>query len=266
MPPRRTPARKIPAWEWNRQRDNFILLYVEENLKLHECMELMERRHKFAATRRQYLQKIQEWGVEKKVKPAEMKVAVRKVLERWVGEGKDTCIQVRDVVISRDKMKRFLRREEDRMQKFLLTPVPLDTETPISLAQKLSQPVGNDSIRITGGIYGSSMRAQQTLIRSPKYLITGLQSDKLNQLRKSIVTSQETLIDDSRVLTHPSNPQQMAFELPSWWKIRKLGTYGANCISADPCDSQLLRLMHTAFLLPRKAQGDYSVRHSVPLQ
>ncbi|KAK6540681.1 hypothetical protein TWF694_008074 [Orbilia ellipsospora] len=77
----------------------------------------METEHGFVASRRQYLAIIEEWNIAKNVKPHEMRVAVRKVLERWVSEGKDTGIEVRGVSITRDKLKRFLKREELKLSK-----------------------------------------------------------------------------------------------------------------------------------------------------
>ncbi|EPS37788.1 hypothetical protein H072_8471 [Dactylellina haptotyla CBS 200.50] len=193
--PKRRQARPIPEGEWNKRRENFTKLYVEKKLKLHECMELMESRHKFVATRRQYLQKIQEWGIEKKVKPAEMKVA--------------------------DKMKRFLKREKDQMQGFLLVQ-----ETPARISRADTSPpqtAGNSyNITITSGIYASSLRAQEPLIPSPKYLIKGVKigRDKsIATLRKAMITSQEILIDDSRMHRNPCNPLHPTFELPTWWNI-----------------------------------------------
>ncbi|KAK6525996.1 hypothetical protein TWF281_011037 [Arthrobotrys megalospora] len=108
---RRQSATRISAWEWHIVRDAFTELYIGQNKPLHICMELMESQHGFVATRRQYLGKIREWDIDKNVKGSEMKVVTRKVLERWVYEGKDTTIEIRGTVVSRDQLKRFLRRE-----------------------------------------------------------------------------------------------------------------------------------------------------------
>ncbi|KAF3938720.1 hypothetical protein ABW19_dt0210179 [Dactylella cylindrospora] len=101
----------ISSEDWEQQRERFTQLYLEDKFTLDKCMEVMENRYGFISTRRGYLRKIREWEIDKNIKPVEMKMAVRIVLERWVNEGKDTCIEIRGVKIDRDKLKRFLRRE-----------------------------------------------------------------------------------------------------------------------------------------------------------
>ncbi|KAF3938370.1 hypothetical protein ABW19_dt0206397 [Dactylella cylindrospora] len=114
MPPERNPeskSRQISQKEWERQKDNFIELYIRKNLPIENCIALMEIRHGFVASKRQYLRKIREWNIDKNIKAKEMRVAVRKVIERTINSGKDTNIEVRGVPISRDQMKRFIRRD-----------------------------------------------------------------------------------------------------------------------------------------------------------
>ncbi|KAK6533738.1 hypothetical protein TWF694_002669 [Orbilia ellipsospora] len=119
MPPQRPEKRErervIPLWQWERHKEKFIELYSNQKLPLAECINIMETQHSFTASRRQYLAKIRDWNIDKNIKPGEMRVAVRKVLERWVNEGKDTSITVRGVTLTRDKLKRFLRREESKL-------------------------------------------------------------------------------------------------------------------------------------------------------
>ncbi|EPS36645.1 hypothetical protein H072_9791 [Dactylellina haptotyla CBS 200.50] len=111
---RRRVSKTISPEDWNAQRENFTKLYVEDNIPLHKCMELMQTNHGFSATRRQYLRKIREWNIDKNVKGTEMRVALRKVLERWIRHGKDTTVEVRGVIITKDQLKRFLRREASK--------------------------------------------------------------------------------------------------------------------------------------------------------
>ncbi|EPS44248.1 hypothetical protein H072_1765 [Dactylellina haptotyla CBS 200.50] len=116
------PAQKrISRDEWEAQRENFTRLYIEDGMNLQKCMELMEANHGFIANKKQYLRKIRMWNIDKNIKRPEMRVALRKTLERMVAEGKDTTIEVRGVVIDKGKLKRFLRREieleEERKQK-----------------------------------------------------------------------------------------------------------------------------------------------------
>ncbi|KAF3934989.1 hypothetical protein ABW20_dc0100127 [Dactylellina cionopaga] len=106
--------RAIGPREWQMYKKSFVRYYVDEKLPLAKCMDIMKNKHKFIASRRQYLAKVREWDIDKNVKTAEMKAAVRKTLQRWADEGKDTVIQVRGVDISKDKLKRFLRREASK--------------------------------------------------------------------------------------------------------------------------------------------------------
>ncbi|EPS40168.1 hypothetical protein H072_6027 [Dactylellina haptotyla CBS 200.50] len=103
--------RSIPSWEWDAVKADFLQLYSESKVPLMQCMTVMKVNYNFVASRRQYLAKIREWNVDKNIKAPEMRAAARKVLERWVLEGKDTSIEVRGKVISKDSLKRFLRRE-----------------------------------------------------------------------------------------------------------------------------------------------------------
>ncbi|EPS40154.1 hypothetical protein H072_6028 [Dactylellina haptotyla CBS 200.50] len=116
MPPDRTVQRKereraIPAWEWESVKSDFVTLYTVNKLSLSECISSMKTDQGFVASRRQYLAKIREWNIDKNIKAPEMRAAIRKVLERWVLEGKDTNVRVRGREIDKDKIKRFLRRQ-----------------------------------------------------------------------------------------------------------------------------------------------------------
>ncbi|KAK6535507.1 hypothetical protein TWF694_001962 [Orbilia ellipsospora] len=111
---KRQTARAISTIEWGTHKDDFIKLYVEKDMPLHKCMEAMERDYGFIANRRQYLRKIRDWNIDKNIKGGEMRVALRKVLERWVKEGKDTRVEIRGVEVTKDQIKRFLRREASK--------------------------------------------------------------------------------------------------------------------------------------------------------
>ncbi|KAG4444471.1 hypothetical protein IFR05_000062 [Cadophora sp. M221] len=68
--------------EWEAHREAFSKYYVAESRPLLEVKILMESRHGFKATVRQYKRKIELWQLDKKVKASDMKAMLRKQLKR----------------------------------------------------------------------------------------------------------------------------------------------------------------------------------------
>ncbi|KAH7007352.1 ankyrin repeat-containing domain protein [Ilyonectria destructans] len=60
-----TPARRVPATEWDAHTVQIHTLYVVENKTLAETMTRMKEEHGFLATKAQYVRKLKDWGIEK---------------------------------------------------------------------------------------------------------------------------------------------------------------------------------------------------------
>lgn len=71
-------------------------------------------------SRRTYMRKIEEWGIDKKVKTEEMKAVYSKVARRLAEGpgpiGKDTEITVRGIKIEKQQLKRFMERQLERAE------------------------------------------------------------------------------------------------------------------------------------------------------
>ncbi|KAM0802989.1 hypothetical protein BDR22DRAFT_961051 [Usnea florida] len=92
------PNREPNGWAakeaWARHRALIKQLYLCEKKPLKEVMRHMKDEHGFRATTKMYKTHIQQWGLDKKVKDAEMRAVVRKNKQR-ADQGKSSIIRIR---------------------------------------------------------------------------------------------------------------------------------------------------------------------------
>ncbi|KUJ16359.1 uncharacterized protein LY89DRAFT_782627 [Mollisia scopiformis] len=122
--------------DWDRHRPLIKQLYLEENKKLKEVMDIMKQ-HGFKATTKMYKDRITKWGLDKKNKERDMLAIVRKKRERDA-IGKDTSFRVRDQPVSMEQVWNYLERKKTiRIQEGSapLTPPEISWRTPSPIPQ-----------------------------------------------------------------------------------------------------------------------------------
>ncbi|KAE8448607.1 hypothetical protein EG329_009032 [Mollisiaceae sp. DMI_Dod_QoI] len=122
-----TPTRA----DWEHHRQLIKQLYVDENKKLKDVIEIMEQ-HGFKATPKMYKDRIKKWGLDKNNKEHEMLAIVRKKTERDA-IGKQTKFRLRGRIVTMDQVLHYLNRKEkfkNRGSPFPSTPSDLSCRTP----------------------------------------------------------------------------------------------------------------------------------------
>ncbi|CAD6443809.1 9bfe5c77-07d6-4a65-91cb-700e6146b374 [Sclerotinia trifoliorum] len=147
-PARRPALTGHSAEDWERQRATFTQLYIAEDKPLKEVMKLMEEKHRFRATPRQYKRRIEQWKLDKNIKENDMRVILRKDLKRK-REGKKSEFKISGRDVEPQKIERFAQRNKTTEESIL----GFDIETPGYIACDTPAPtiVDEGMMHHTGG-------------------------------------------------------------------------------------------------------------------
>ncbi|KAF1986870.1 hypothetical protein K402DRAFT_68131 [Aulographum hederae CBS 113979] len=104
-------ARASRNLDWDKYKSIIQELYIEQDLSMKQLVEEMREGHKFCATQRQYIRKINSWGLNKNIKDMEMRIMYRKQLQRRSSEGKETSFRVHGREMDSRKLDRFVQRK-----------------------------------------------------------------------------------------------------------------------------------------------------------
>ncbi|MCJ1391371.1 hypothetical protein MMC18_004235 [Xylographa bjoerkii] len=121
--------------EWEEQKPNFLCLFVEKNLPLQEVIQVMNEKHHFKASRKQYNTKIAQWRIGKNVKDIEMRAIVCKEMRRKMeNPPKSSVFRVRKYPVDVQKIARFKRdkglEDDDVIMLDAGTPSDISCDTP----------------------------------------------------------------------------------------------------------------------------------------
>ncbi|GAB1310447.1 hypothetical protein MFIFM68171_00657 [Madurella fahalii] len=110
--PRKPKAPTLSAAAWLPYKDKIIELHVRDHRPLHEVKEIMETDYGFKAEVRQYRFRISQWGLDRKIKPGEMKAIVRRRQRRRLVETDkpDLAFSVRGENVDPQKIDRYMKR------------------------------------------------------------------------------------------------------------------------------------------------------------
>ncbi|PQE13220.1 kinesin light chain 3 protein [Rutstroemia sp. NJR-2017a BBW] len=102
-----TKAKKFTAEDWETHEQEIRKLY--DGSSLPSIVRLMKERHGLEATRKQYLNKLRKWGLNKNIQPHEMKFMIRKQQSRLLESGKPSAFRVRKRPVPPGKIIRYIR-------------------------------------------------------------------------------------------------------------------------------------------------------------
>ncbi|OCL06080.1 hypothetical protein AOQ84DRAFT_441071 [Glonium stellatum] len=132
-PPARPRKRKAPtlrADEWEPYKARVIELHIERDppLPLPKVKDAIEAEFGFVANVRQYRTRISQWGLDKNIKPQEMKSIVRKRQKRKLVESDkgELNFAVRGNAVESQKIDRWMKRNEIP-ESILYAPSPAES-------------------------------------------------------------------------------------------------------------------------------------------
>ncbi|KAK1982290.1 hypothetical protein LZ30DRAFT_781406 [Colletotrichum cereale] len=117
------PSKRLPAEIWETRRPIITRLYQEENKSLKEVMEIMQRKHHFAATVKMYKSRIWKWGLDKKLKGDEVLAIMLLKRDRDVLK-KPTEFRIRGQLVDLENIGRYLKRNPSVMARFRAGQTP----------------------------------------------------------------------------------------------------------------------------------------------
>lgn len=121
MPPppnsRKRKARTLRDDDWEPVKARVIELHITQKLSLPDVKKMVEEEFKsigFTATIRQYRTRVSQWGLDKNIKPDEMKAIVRKRQKRNLIETNkgELAFKVRGNVVEAEKIDRWMKRHD----------------------------------------------------------------------------------------------------------------------------------------------------------
>ncbi|KAL4765108.1 Clr5 domain-containing protein [Aspergillus foveolatus] len=95
--------------DWNKYRPFIEQLYRNDQLKLKDVKNIMERDHNFTASEKQYKDRLSSWNIRKNIKAKEVRIMYRKQQKR-AAIGKQTVFRVAGQKVDTKRIARFVRR------------------------------------------------------------------------------------------------------------------------------------------------------------
>lgn len=95
--------------DWQQYRPIIEQLYLNNQLKLRDVKNIMERDHHFVASEKQYKDRLAAWHIRKNIKAKEVHVMIRKQQKR-AARGKQTAFRVGGQAVDSKRISRFVRR------------------------------------------------------------------------------------------------------------------------------------------------------------
>ncbi|KAK0623770.1 hypothetical protein B0T14DRAFT_602277 [Immersiella caudata] len=140
---RKRKAPTLRDTDWEPKRARVTQLYIEENVTIARLREALSEEFHFQPTERQIMSRIQKWGLDKKVKPAESLFMSRKLKHRRTHEPEkpDYVFTVRGKMQPPEKRERWEKRMGASQGVFSPCSVPA---TPDDVSYKT--PEGSNSI------------------------------------------------------------------------------------------------------------------------
>ncbi|KAF5006553.1 hypothetical protein FDECE_7079 [Fusarium decemcellulare] len=106
-------SQRIPAAQWEKQKDRIYAMYVDEDEKLDRVIERMAQEHDFHASRPQYIRRIiVVWKMRKNSTKEEWQLA-KSLVRKRKAEGKETRLSMNGKFVDSKKMKKELRRYQE---------------------------------------------------------------------------------------------------------------------------------------------------------
>ncbi|KAF2114628.1 hypothetical protein BDV96DRAFT_647324 [Lophiotrema nucula] len=211
-PPTQSRKRKAPtlrAEDWEPYRDRIVDLHITQDLPLKEVKQTMKDEFGFSAEIRQYRTRISQWGLDKNVKPKEMKAIVRKRQQRKLVEHSkaELAFTVRGNTVEPQNIDRWMKRH-DVPESFVYSP---------SLAASTPSAVHCQTISERGSPFPSPMYSPAALILSPTGFNAVAQSPRVPSPALSIASlfeSRSTFTGQSPAPTYQSLPTFLPDLLP----------------------------------------------------
>ncbi|RTE83504.1 hypothetical protein BHE90_001985 [Fusarium euwallaceae] len=102
-------APRIPNAQWEKHKPTIRNLYISQEKKLEDVIQLMADDHGFQPTKAQYVRKLESWGFKKNSSKEKWEHAAAVVRKRKA-EGKETELQMNGKVISTKKLRKEFGR------------------------------------------------------------------------------------------------------------------------------------------------------------
>ncbi|RSL89694.1 hypothetical protein CDV31_015819 [Fusarium ambrosium] len=118
-------APRIPNAQWEKHKPAIRNLYISQEKKLEDVIQLMADDHGFQPTKAQYVRKLESWGFKKNSSKEKWEHAAAVVRKRKA-EGKETELQMNGKVISTKRLRKEFGRYAN-LPSFLAAP-PIDPD------------------------------------------------------------------------------------------------------------------------------------------
>ncbi|KAJ9303103.1 hypothetical protein DTO271G3_477 [Paecilomyces variotii] len=106
------PFRPRSSEDWQPYRPIILNLYINDQLKLKDVKEIMERDYNFVASEKQYKDRLAAWKARKNIKTSEARIMLRKQQERSA-QGKRSAFRVGGMEVGMHKILRAARRSRN---------------------------------------------------------------------------------------------------------------------------------------------------------
>lgn len=150
MAPQDVPKRAGPApkYDWETHKDTIVRLYEEKG---YQPMAKEMEEIGFAPSRRTYLNKLKEWGVEKNVPSTKMKFMAEKATKRKA-ENKETVFIWQGKRVPAHKIERFQRRRKGADDSGATgdDESPNDAPTPAGIHYRSPSPAAEEDVYCRG--------------------------------------------------------------------------------------------------------------------
>ena len=102
--------------DWNNLRQTITRLYLEENLKLSEVRDKLEKQYGFRATPKMYKTRLKAWGIEKNLKRADVELCTHTIQREDARNAGEVRIIIRGRPVSLASVLRHAKRRKHTLQ------------------------------------------------------------------------------------------------------------------------------------------------------
>ncbi|KAF8851558.1 hypothetical protein BDZ45DRAFT_144454 [Acephala macrosclerotiorum] len=189
--------------KWDSLKDEIKRMYMVENATLAQTMLLVHQLYGFQASERKWKSKLKEWGFDKNLTMAEMKIAVAKAEKRYTEDGKDTVFFHRGDFIPPAKVQNWKRRimmtASSPLNPNAKTPVTIAYFTPVSCVTPIS-PVREliEAHQVSHGLPVAPVRELIEIDESSALGSTQLEIDHISNEYRPV---QAALLDENTFLS-----------------------------------------------------------------
>ncbi|KAI0018194.1 hypothetical protein F4780DRAFT_537049 [Xylariomycetidae sp. FL0641] len=181
--------RRIKQSEWNDHREAILGLFLDEEMKLSEIVELMKERHAFEATKNQYEGQLRRWKIKRNIKD-DVYLRLIKRIDR-IRPGIQKRIMHHDRCIDH-KVRRARKRLKAQLDAAVDIASDVDPTDPIIEIRRPDD---------TWGQLGDGLEGQALVSSTPRHVPEGLELPVVQ--RQADVQDHCQLMQDPNTASHP---------------------------------------------------------------